>query len=127
MPDAKGSLLVIDDESEIRESLEALLSGEGFSVELAPAAEPGLRLLEKKPFDLVLLDVALPDQSGLQVLRQIRATNRSLPVVMITAFGSVESAVEAMRSGASSYITKPWDNERLLAEVRALVGQQRLA
>ena len=127
MPDSKGSLLVIDDEPEIRESLEALLSTEGFAVELAPTGEAGLRRLEKKPFDLVLLDVALPDQSGLEVLQQIRAANPSLAVVMITAYGSVENAVGAMRIGANSYITKPWDNERLIAEIHSLVRQQRLA
>ncbi len=126
MPEVKGSLLVIDDEPEIRESLEALLGSEGFAVELASAGQAGLRRLEKKPFDLVLLDVALPDQSGLEVLQQIRAANPTLPVVMITAYGSVESAVEAMRLGASNYITKPWDNEQLLAEVRGLVQQRQL-
>jgi DNA-binding NtrC family response regulator len=126
MPDSKGSLLVIDDEPEIRESLEALLSAEGFAVELAPSGQEGLRRLERKPFDLVLLDVALPDQSGLDVLQQIRAANPTLAVVMITAYGSVENAVEAMRVGASNYVTKPWDNERLLAEIRGLVQQQRL-
>ncbi|MBI3933206.1 MAG: sigma-54-dependent Fis family transcriptional regulator [Acidobacteria bacterium] len=126
MPDSKGSLLVIDDEPEIRESLEALLSGEGYRVELAPSAEAGLQRVEKKTFDLVLLDVMLPDRSGLEVLREIRASNPALSVLMITAYGSVDNAVEAMRLGATSYITKPWDNTRLLAEIATHVRQQRL-
>ena len=126
MPESKGSLLVIDDEPGIRESLEALLTDEGYSVELAPTGEGGLRFLDKKPFDLVLLDVMLPDKSGLEVLREIRSANPTLAVVMITAYGSVENAVDAMRNGATNYVTKPWDNERLLAEISMLVRQQRL-
>ena len=126
MPDSKGSLLVIDDEPEIRDTLETLLTLEGYQVELAANAQAGLERLERKPFDLVLLDVALPDRSGLDLLRDIRAANPALPVVMITAYGSVESAVEAMRRGASNYVTKPWDNEKLLAEIATLVSRQRL-
>src|SRR5262245_33174752 len=127
MPDSKGSLLVIDDEPEIRETLQALLESEGYAVDLAPTADAGLRRLERKPFDLVLLDVMLPDRSGLDVLRDIRTANPALAIVMITAYGSVENAVEAMRNGATNYVTKPWDNERLLAEISTLVRQQRLA
>jgi DNA-binding NtrC family response regulator len=127
MPEFKGSLLIIDDEPEIRESLETLLSLEGFAVESAADARSGFERLERKPFDLVLLDVSLPDQSGLDLLEEIRSSNRALPVVMITAYGSVETAVQAMRRGASNYITKPWDNERLVAEITTLIRQQRLA
>jgi DNA-binding NtrC family response regulator len=126
MPDFKGSLLVIDDEPGIRESLEALLTDEGYAVDLAPTGEAGLRLLDKKPFDLVLLDVMLPDKSGLEVLREVRSSNPALAIVMITAYGSVENAVEAMRNGATNYVTKPWDNQRLLAEISLLIRQQRL-
>jgi DNA-binding NtrC family response regulator len=127
MPDSKGSVLVIDDEPDLRESLQTLLAGEGYAVEVAATAEAGLRHLDRKPFDLVLLDVMLPDRSGLDVLREIRASNTGLAVLMITAYGSVENAVEAMRIGATNYITKPWDNERLLAEIAGLIRQQRLA
>ena len=126
MPEVKGSLLVIDDEPEIRDTLETLLTLEGYQVELAANAQAGLERLERKPFDLVLLDVALPDRSGLDLLGDVRAANPALPVVMITAYGSVESAVEAMRRGASNYVTKPWDNEKLLAEIATLVSRQRL-
>lgn len=123
---SSGSLLVIDDEPGIRESLALLLQDEGFDVSTAATGEAGLRSLAQKPFDLVLLDVALPDKSGLEVLREIRASDPHLAVVMITAYGSVENAVAAMRGGATNYITKPWDNEKLLAEIRGLVRQQHL-
>ena len=126
MPESKGSLLLIDDEPEIRESLEMLFSLEGFEMESAANAEEGLRWLERKPFDVVLLDVSLPDQSGLELLPKIRDADPSLAVVMITAYGSVENAVQAMRLGARNYITKPWDNEKLLAEIESLVRQQQL-
>jgi DNA-binding NtrC family response regulator len=126
MPEVKGSLLVIDDEPEIRESLETLLSMEGYAVEAAADARTGAERIERKAYDLVLLDVMLPDRSGLDLLQDIRSAHPSLPIVMITAYGSVETAVQAMRRGASNYITKPWDNERLLAEIGTLVNQQRL-
>jgi len=126
MAEVKGSLLVIDDEPEIRESLETLLSMEGYAVETAADARSGAERIERKTYDLVLLDVMLPDRSGLDLLEEIRSAHPSLPIVMITAYGSVETAVQAMRRGASNYITKPWDNERLLAEIGTLVSQQRL-
>jgi len=127
MPEPQGSLLLIDDEPEIRESLETLLTLEGYQVQSAASAGEGLECLGRTPFDLVLLDVSLPDRSGLELLRDIRAADPALPVVMITAYGSVETAVQAMRDGASNYITKPWDNEKLLAEIGGRIRQQRLA
>ena len=99
MPESKGSLLLIDDEPEIRESLEMLFSLEGFEIESAANAVEGLQWLERKPFDVVLLDVSLPDKSGLELLPELRAADASLAVVMITAYGSVENAVQAMRLG----------------------------
>ncbi|MSO19362.1 MAG: sigma-54-dependent Fis family transcriptional regulator [Acidobacteria bacterium] len=126
MPESRGSLLVIDDEPQLRESLEELLSSEGYLVDSAANGEEGLGRIEKRVYDLVLLDAALPDQSGIDVLQKIRASNPALAVVMITAYGSVERAVEAIHHGANNYITKPWDNERLLAEISILVRQQRL-
>ena len=125
--ESKGSLLVVDDEPELRESLEDLLRAEGYEVSGAATAQEGLALLAKKPFDLVLLDVMLPDRSGIEVLRDIRSSDLALPVVIITAYGSVENAVAAMRNGATNYVTKPWDNENLLAEIRGLVRNKRLA
>ena len=127
MPEDKGSLLIIDDEAEIRESLEMLLSMEGYAIETAADARSGAERIERKAFDMVLLDLMLPDRDGLDLLQDIRKDNPTLPVVMITAYGSVETAVQAMRLGASSYITKPWDNEKLLAEIGALVSRQRLS
>src|SRR6266478_8743088 len=85
----KGLILVVDDESEIREGLELLLSSEGYSVSSAGTGEAGLARLEEQPFDLVLLDVSLPDRNGIELLREIRERAPGLPVVLITAYGSI--------------------------------------
>jgi len=120
-----GCVLIIDDESEIRESLQTLLEMEGYEVETAVDGQDGLLHLGERPFDLVLLDLALPDRNGMEVLQEIRARDPLLSVVMITAYGTVENAVLAMQAGASNFIQKPWDNEKLLADVRAAIARRR--
>jgi DNA-binding NtrC family response regulator len=120
-----GSILIIDDEVAIRESLETLLDFEGYSVELAETGEDGLARLSERTFDLVLLDFALPDRNGLEILGDIRARDSQLAVIMITAYGTLDNAVRAMQQGATNFIQKPWDNEKLLADVRAAVARRR--
>src|ERR1700676_4792408 len=120
-----GAVLIIDDEAEIRESLQTLLEMEGFAVETANTGEAGLQRIGEHPFDLVLLDLALPGRDGMEILAEIRSHETRLPVIMITAYGTVENAVRAMQSGAANFVQKPWDNEKLLAEVRAAVGWRR--
>ncbi len=121
-----GSILVIDDEAEIREGLELLLSSEGYSVTSAETGEAGLARLEQDPFDLLLLDVSLPGRSGLDLLRDIRQRDPHLPVVLITAYGSIDMARQAFKSGAQDYITKPWSNDELLAQIASAVEGRRL-
>ncbi len=125
MPDNLGRVLVIDDEAEIRESLETLLQLEGYAVASAGTGREGLALLGERTFDIVMLDLALPDKNGMDVLAEIHMMNPLQPVIMITAYGTVENAVRAMQSGATNFIQKPWDNEKLLADVRAAVARQR--
>ncbi len=120
-----GSVLIIDDEAAIRESLQTLLEFEGYSVEAANDGEEGLARIAERPFDLVLLDFALPERNGVEILREIRERDSELPVIMITAYGTVENAVNAMQAGATNFIQKPWDNEKLLADVRTAVGRRR--
>src|SRR6478672_9203804 len=122
----RGHILVIDDEPDIRESLEILLSAEGYRVDLAPNATEGLKRLENSTFDLVLLDLMMPDKSGMQVLEEIRTRDRETPIFMITAYGSVEGAVEALKRGASDYFPKPWDNDKLLIEIDRMIARRRL-
>jgi DNA-binding NtrC family response regulator len=123
---SKGSILIVDDEQEIRESLEQLLKIEGYRAESAPTAEEGLKKAEGGVFDLVLLDISLPDSSGLEVLKSLKAENPHLPVIMVTAYDSSLTAFKASKQGAESYITKPWDNDKLLLEIRNLLDKSRL-
>ena len=122
---AGAKILVIDDESAIRESLELLLTLEGYQVRMAVDGEEGLRILDQDNFDLVLLDLALPGQSGLDLLPQIKNRQPDLPVIMITAYGTVENVVEAIRAGAENFVQKPWDNEKLLADIRSAAARHR--
>jgi DNA-binding NtrC family response regulator len=121
----QGSVLIVDDEAAIRESLETLLELEGYDVATAANGEEGIARLGERPFDLVLLDLALPDRNGIDLLPEIRAIDPQLSVIMITAYGTVEDAVRAMQSGAANFLQKPWDNEKLLADVRAAVARRR--
>ncbi|HUI79186.1 MAG TPA: sigma-54 dependent transcriptional regulator [Bryobacteraceae bacterium] len=124
--DTKGRVLVIDDEADIRESLETLLGLEGYSVDQAQNATEGLHKLETRGYDLVLLDLMMPDRSGMEVLREVRERDRDTPIAMITAYGSVEAAVDALKSGATDYFSKPWDNEKLVIEIERMISQRRL-
>jgi len=123
---SKGSILVVDDETEIREGLEILLKGEGYGVASADTGESGLAKLEEHPFDLLLLDVSLPDRNGLDMLKEVRRRDPDLSVVLITAYGSIDMARAAFKNGAIDYITKPWSNDELLAQVAQAVESRRL-
>ncbi|MGE5646685.1 MAG: sigma-54-dependent transcriptional regulator [Acidobacteriota bacterium] len=122
----KGKILVVDDEEDIRESLETLLSMEGYMVELAVNGGDGLKKLEARDYDLVLLDLMMPDRSGMDVLHELRERDRDTPVFLITAYGSTQVAVDALKSGANDYFQKPWDNEKLLIEVEGIIAKRRL-
>jgi DNA-binding NtrC family response regulator len=124
-PSPSGYVLIVDDEAAIRESLETLLQIEGYEVESAESGEEGLARLGERSFDLVLLDLALPDRNGIDLLAEIGAHDPQLSVIMITAYGTVENAVKAMQAGAANFVQKPWDNEKLLADVRAAVARHR--
>jgi DNA-binding NtrC family response regulator len=122
----KGSILVIDDEAEIREGLELLLKTEGYQVSMAETAQSGLARLGEQPFDLLLLDVSLPDRNGIELLKDIRRHDQHIPIVLITAYGSIDMARAAFKNGAMDYITKPWSNDELLAQVAQAVEAHRL-
>ncbi len=118
-------ILIIDDEHAIRESLDTLLTLEGFSVSSAGDGPSGLELLSRNEYDLLLLDLALPGQSGIDLLPRIVEMQPNLPVIMITAYGTVGNVVDAIRAGAENFVQKPWDNEKLLADIRAAVARHR--
>jgi len=118
-------ILIIDDEEAIRESLDTLLTLEGFAVNTASDGPSGMELLSRNEYDLLLLDLALPGQSGIDLLPRIVEIQPNLPVIMITAFGTVGNVVDAIRAGAENFVQKPWDNEKLLADIRAAVARHR--
>jgi DNA-binding NtrC family response regulator len=122
----RGSVLVVDDEFDIREGLELLLTSEGYSVDQAQNGTEGLRKLEARSYDLVLLDLMMPDRSGMEVLEEVRQRDRETPIFMITAYGSVEAAVQALKLGANDYFSKPWDNEKLIIEIDRMIARRRL-
>ncbi|HXZ19658.1 MAG TPA: sigma-54 dependent transcriptional regulator [Candidatus Acidoferrales bacterium] len=122
----KASILVVDDETEIREGLELLLTSEGYEVDPVGTARAGCERLESRPYDLVLLDVSLPDRNGIELLRELRQRDPQLVVILITAYGSIDMARAAFKNGALDYITKPWSNDELLAQVAQAVEGRRL-
>jgi two-component system response regulator PilR (NtrC family) len=121
-----GSILVIDDEEIMREILDALLSREGYDVRLAASGEEGLELARNTSFDAAIVDVMMPGMDGIAVLDELKKLDDDLPVLMITAFASVETAISAMKRGAFDYITKPFKNDEVMVVVRNAVERRRL-
>src|SRR4051812_1901323 len=125
----KKRILVVEDEERLRRVVELQLLSSGFDVDKAATAEEGLKIVDRA--DLVLTDLKLPNMDGLQFLSLIRRQNAQLPVVMMTAFGSVETAVEAMKAGATDFLLKPFSLDHLMQvvnkalEVRALRDENR--
>ncbi|NOY53492.1 MAG: sigma-54-dependent Fis family transcriptional regulator [Deltaproteobacteria bacterium] len=111
-------ILIVDDERNIRKVLSTYLKKEGFEVETARNYEESLSKIGEQKIDLVLTDMRLPGPSGLHLLQWIKRNHTFLPVILITAFGSIDSAVEAMKSGASNYLTKPMDMDEMMAIIR---------
>lgn len=124
------TILVADDQPDILESMRLLLKAEGYSVELSSSPEEALAAAGKREFDAALIDLnytrdTTSGREGLDLLTQLRALDSNLPVVAMTAWGSIELAVEAMRLGASDFFEKPWDNERVLAILRTQIELRR--
>src|SRR5262245_12137481 len=122
----KGIVLIIDDEEEIRESIEMLLNSEGLSTNTAADGEEGLKKIDENLYDAVLLDLMLPGKSGMDVQREIQRIHPTLPVIIITAIGELETAVTAIKNGSFDYVTKPWNNEKLVVIVTNAIKQRQL-
>jgi two-component system response regulator PilR (NtrC family) len=122
-----ASVLVIDDEEVIRrEILQPLLEGEGYRVSLAASGEEGIELARSQPFDVAIVDVMMPGIGGNETLDELRKLDEDLPVILITAFGSIEKAIAATKRGAFNYLDKPFKNEKVLVVVRNAVERRRL-
>src|SRR5213592_717750 len=121
-----AAILIADDQPDVLEALRLLLKGEGFAIEAAASPAQVLAALEAREFAAVLMDLnyardTTSGQEGLDLLARLREIDPSLPVVVMTAWGSIELAVEAMRRGARDFIEKPWENARLLAVLRTQI------
>jgi DNA-binding NtrC family response regulator len=110
----------------MREILESLLTSEGYRVKLAATGEDGIAVASREPIDLAIVDVMLPDQSGIDVLDELKRVDSELVAIMITAFASVETAIEAMKRGAFDYVTKPFKNDEVRLVVANGMKQRRL-
>ena len=126
MPTARPNILIADDQNDVLEALRMLLKGEGYATESATSPGAVVAALREQEFDALLMDLnytrdTTSGREGLDLLPRIQALDDALPVIVMTAWGSIESAVEAMQRGARDYIEKPWDNARLLATLRTQV------
>jgi DNA-binding NtrC family response regulator len=118
---ARKSILVVDDEKNQREILETILSGEGYDVTTASSGEAAMKFVADRHFDLVLTDLKMTGMSGLDLLKSLTDFDKSIIVILLTAHGTIDSAVDALRLGAFEYLQKPYDSEKLLETVsRAL-------
>ena len=121
-----ANILVVEDEAKMRRLLELNLSEEGHTVHTAADAETGMKFLRKERVDLVITDLRLPGKDGLDFLQAVKSTNAALPVIVMTAYGTVETAVEAMKAGASDYVLKPFSLEEMKLIVGKELGVRRL-
>jgi two-component system response regulator PilR (NtrC family) len=122
----KPRVLVVDDERSMRELLAIVLRREGYDVLLAENGKIAVDLLERQPIDLLISDIKMPDMSGVEVLRQAKRIDKDILGIMITAFASTDSAVEAMRLGACDYLSKPFDVDLLKMKVREKIDNRQL-
>jgi len=122
----RGSILIIDDEAILRHSLTRILQGEGHQVTTAASGPEGLDYLSQQPFDLVYLDIRMPEMSGLEVLRVIHQKFPLVPVVLFTAQPDLNSAIQAMRYGATDYLLKPLSPNTVIGRTNALLEQQEI-
>jgi two-component system, NtrC family, response regulator AtoC len=126
MPPEPGKICVIDDEPGMVRMLSSVLGDAGFQVTAFQKPEEALRRLEDGAFDLVLTDIRMPEVNGLDVLRAVKAASPATPVILMTAFSTLETAVEALKLGASDYVAKPFKNEQIRLAVQNVLDRQRL-
>ncbi|GAT65875.1 two-component system response regulator [Planomonospora sphaerica] len=120
-------ILVVDDEPALREALQSSLEYEGYRVGLASDGQAALEVLEREPYEVVLLDVMMPRLDGLTACRRLRAAGNHVPVLMLTARDAVGDRVSGLDAGADDYLAKPFELDELLARVRALLRRGALA
>jgi two-component system response regulator HydG len=126
MTEVPAQILVIDDDKAMRDACFQILSRQGFRVELAPSARHGLSLLERLSFDAILLDLVMPDMDGLETLKKIKAQDPEAEVIIITGYGTIQSAVESIKAGAFHFLSKPFVPDDLRTLVNRALEKRRL-
>src|SRR5437870_9544398 len=119
-------ILVIDDEEVVREIFLRLLKSEGYRADSSVSGEEGLRLAREREYSAVVLDVMMNGLGGLGTLQELRRTDSDIPVIMVTAYASLENAIECMKQGAFDYITKPFKNDVVLLAIQKAIQQRSL-
>ncbi len=127
MSDHKGKILVVDDDRNILHVIQMRLVSGGYHVITTSGAEETLKLAEQEPFDLMLIDLKLNGHDGIQLMEDVHRINPNIPVIILTAYGTINSAVNAMKKGAYSYLTKPFDGHELLVQIDNCLAQRRLS
>ena len=118
--------LVVDDEAVIRDGIKRVLEGDRFEVETCSSGHKAIERLQKKDYGLVITDLKMPGMDGIEVLKAVKALQSDIPVIMITGYASVDTAVEAMKNGAADYISKPFSPDLLLEKVQNALKQRSL-
>ena len=119
-----GRILIVEDEGTLRESLKRVLSREGYVVDAVDSSESAIAVIGQKAFDLVVTDIILPGISGMELLKKCREKNPTLIVIIITAYATIEAAVEAIRAGAFEYLVKPIIHEELKAVIEKALADR---
>ena len=122
----KYHILIVDDEPLVRNSLSELLTLSGYAVSTAPNGKEALNLLKDYNADVIISDMKMPQMDGMQLLKHIKSAKLDIPVILITSFGSIESAVETIKEGAYDYITKPIVDSEIKIIIERLVKQRKL-
>jgi len=122
----KPLILLIDDDDSLRRIIEFTLLEEGYLVKAARSGEEGISLFERHFFDAVLTDITMPGMNGIEVLKELHGRDRTLPIIVITAYGTIESAVMAMKQGAFDYVTKPFNRDELLHSLNTALKMRRI-
>lgn len=118
-------ILIVDDDPEVRENIEEILNDEGYITKSASSGKAAIEESQKHQFDLILLDYMMPEQTGLDVLSELKRINPMAKIIMITAFASIENAVEAIKKGANEYLAKPFKIDQLILLIRQLSEEIR--
>ena len=123
---ADAQILVVDDEERMRNLLKKVLTKQGLSVQTSPNGIDALMKVEETPFDVILADIRMPEMNGIEVLKAVKETRPEIYVILMTAFGSIDSAVEAMKKGAYDYITKPFKMEEITIVIKKALEEKGL-